>query len=200
MNNLRKISFWEHKLSLLDIIILKLRENKIKTIVKLEWKIVADTWSWYNAYFLQSIKNKIKLWYAIDLNINNNLKINNIKTIKSNLNNKINLKNNSIDIVISMAILEHLENPKQYLKEIKRILTKEWELIMTIPSLKSKPILEFLAYKLHLISKQEIKDHKKYYNKKSLLKILINSWFEKKYIKHKYFQFWMNNLITYNKI
>jgi hypothetical protein len=40
---------------------------------------------------------------------------------------------------------------------------------MTIPSVYSKPVLEFLAYKLKIISKDEILDHKQYYDKSKLL-------------------------------
>ena len=196
---MRSNSFWKDKLNILDIIILKLRKNKVLSVCDFNEKIVADTWSWYNALFLNSISKNIKKGYAIDLILNNSFISKKIIAVKSNLNDKINLPNKSVDIIISMAILEHLDNPDKYLIEVLRVLNTWWQLIMTVPSKKAKPVLEFLAYKLKIISKEEIKDHKTYYNKESLEKILWDSWFEIKNIKHKYFQFWMNNLITYIK-
>ena len=199
MKPIRTKSFWENKLNILDKIILYLRKNKVTSIWNFKWKIIADTWSWYNAFFLKNISNQIKKWFAIDLNVNTNLDDEKIISIKSNLNKKINLPNNHVDITVSMAILEHLEYPEIYLNEVNRILKKWWILVMTVPSTYSKPILEFLAFKLKIISYDEIKDHKKYYNKNNLTKILIKSWFNKNNIKHKYFQLWMNNFIIAKK-
>ena len=54
-------------------------------------------------------------------------------------------------------------------------------------------MLEFLAFKLKIIDKNEILDHKKYYDKNAILDLLMKSWFKKKNIVHKYFQFFMNN-------
>jgi len=194
----RKESFGEKKLSFIDRIIYKMRCGKIINNLDFQNKIVADTGCGYNYMFLQSIKDKIKMWYAVDLSLkeSDNDKI---KTIISDLNEGMLLPDDSLDIVTSMAIIEHLSNPDQYIKECFRILKKWWFMIITTPSPLAKPVLEFMTYKLWLWSKEEIQDHKKYYDKRSLLTILSNNWFLLKNTKHKYFQFWMNNIVIVKK-
>lgn len=158
-------------------------------------KIVADTGCGYNFLFLRAIAGKIQKWYAVDLVLNKKNNPVNIETIESDLNNAILLEDNSLDIITSMAILEHLNMPEQYLKEIYRILKPNGKLIMTVPSIYAKPVLEFLAYKLWVISSVEILDHKEYYNKSKSKEILKKAGFSEKNIQHSYFQLGMNNFI-----
>ena len=49
-----------------------------------------------------------------------------------------------------LAVLEHLDHPIEIVKEIERILKPKGKLILTVPSRNSKPVLEFLAYKLKI--------------------------------------------------
>lgn len=48
--------------------------------------------------------------------------------------NKIPLKNKSVDIVVSFETIEHLNNYKSFIKEIKRILVKGGLLIISTPN------------------------------------------------------------------
>jgi len=200
-NKKRNKSFWLEWMSFLDKLIQKMRINKIKNFIDFNNKDIVDTWCWFNAVFLQNIlkNSNIKSLTAVDLKLNSELNNIWIKTVESDLNKKIDLIDNSIDIIVSMAILEHLENPVWYLENIFRILKKDWTLLMTVPSTYSKPVLEFLAFKLGVISKEEILDHKEYYDRKKLLNLLKKVGFEDEKINHKYFQFWMNNLVIAKK-
>ncbi|HBA45336.1 TPA: hypothetical protein DEG21_01655 [Patescibacteria group bacterium] len=52
-----------------------------------------------------------------------NKKLSYINFVKANIEKDIlNIKNESIDILFTLAVIEHLSNPKLYLLEIKRIL------------------------------------------------------------------------------
>jgi ubiquinone/menaquinone biosynthesis C-methylase UbiE len=94
-----------------------------------------------------------------------------------------------------LAVLEHIENEQQILKEIYRVLVPGGKLIITVPSVWSQPILEFLAYKLRIVSEAEIRDHKRYYNREKLKKVLMDdNRFQE--FNHQYFQVWMNNFCT----
>ena len=92
-----------------------------------------------------------------------------------------------------LAVLEHVETNKVELlfKEFKRILKKNGKVILTTPTPLSKPILEFLAYKLRIISECEIRDHKKYYTRNDIKELaeatnfLLDS--------YKLFQFGLNS-------
>ncbi|RDU72517.1 class I SAM-dependent methyltransferase [Helicobacter aurati] len=113
----------------------------------------------------------------------------------SSCNNKkcdLPFDNESFEIATLLAVLEHLHHPLEMLKEIHRILKPKGILLLTVPSRLAKPLLEFLAYKLHIVSEAEIRDHKQYYNKTDIYK-LISMVQGLTIVKHQYFQFGMNN-------
>jgi len=192
---MRNNSFWTKNLSFIDKILSKLRFKKVLDNIDLENKTIIDTWSWYNADLLRYIKKEydIKDAIAYDIKLNKTFLENHwIRYIEWDLNYWIDLKK-KVDVVFSTAIIEHLENPKNYIKSVYDILKKDWYLILTVPSTYSKPVLEFMAYNLKIIDKEEILDHKKYYDKKGILNLLVWVWFKNQNIHHKYFQFFMNN-------
>lgn len=98
--------------------------------------------------------------------------------ISSNLNHILPIESNSIDLVTSLANIEHLEKPEINLSEIYRMLKPNGQLILTTPSLAAKPILEFIAYKLKIIDEAEIRDHKFYFTKKTLEQAIKKTGFE----------------------
>ncbi len=136
----------------------------------------------------------------INLDTINGLKNNKeVKLIKKSLKESIPLSEGSVDYVVGFAFLEHVDCPKAILNESLKILKKNGKLIFTIPSIKAKKILEFLAFKLNLISKREIKEHKNYLDKKTM-KNLINGLKYKTKFFHQYFEFKLNNFLVLEKI
>ena len=85
------------------------------------------------------------------------------------------------------------------LREIERVLKPGGLLLMTVPSIWSKPVLEFLAFKLGIVDPVQIKAHKTYYNYKLIMELFSN--IERLVIKkHQYFQIFMNNFVVGEKI
>jgi len=123
---------------------------------------------------------------------------NRVRLIADPLKKKIPLRDNSVDCITGFAFLEHVDNPKELVLDSIRVMKKDGVAIFTTPSKRSKKILEFLSYKLNLISKREVKEHKNYFDKKSLESILSGS---KKGIKihHEYFELGLNNLFVITK-
>ena len=148
----------------------------------------------YRGDFLKLISDKIKNGIGIDLSVTDKIISANISLYRSNLNYKIPLKNNFADIVLALATIEHLDNPQNLLREAYRVLKKNGLLIITTPSPKSKPLLEFMAYTLKIISQIEIADHKRYYQTPDLLKYIAEAGFNKNDIHVAYFQFGFNQL------
>lgn len=97
----------------------------------------------------------------------------------------------SFEIVTMLAVLEHLEQPEAILREIHRILTPGGQLVLTVPSKSARPVLEFLVFRIGMISSTEIADHKTYYDRDSLTRVLESAGFV--LLKHQYFQLGMNN-------
>lgn len=106
--------------------------------------------------------------------------------------------NESFEIITMLAVLEHLHHPQAMLEEIARVLKPDGILLLTVPSHLAKPVLEFLAFRLKIVSEAEIRDHKRYYNKRDLRE-LVAFVPELTLTKHKYFQLGMNNFCIIHK-
>ncbi len=153
--------------------------------------------------FCQKKHLEIKQYYGvdplIDLQKKKQLEKNSKITIVTQpLVKKINLPSQSVDAVVGFAFLEHIDYPQEVLRDAVRILKSGGVLIFTTPSYRAKPILEFLAFKLGVISPREIAEHQRYFSKEDLLKLLppaLNS----NQIFHRYFEWGMNNLVVVKK-
>lgn len=126
-------------------------------------------------------------------------KMNDVQLINDPLKTKIPIDTNTVDVVTAYAFLEHVDHPEAILADSIRILRKGGKAIFTTPTPKAKGILEFLSYKLGLISKREIKEHKTYFNKEYLVKILTRKGVKVSDIRHNYFEMGLNNLLVITK-
>ncbi len=157
-----------------------------------------DVGCWYNATFLRYIQKKHppSKPIAYDLTLNNaQLNKDGITTIEGDLNKPLVLTG-EVDVIFATAILEHLHEPVAFLKECYKYLSPGGCLLLTTPSIRSQPVLEFLAYKLKVISKEEIEDHKEYYDKAKLLWYYQQAGFDLTSVHHEYFELYMNNLVV----
>jgi len=121
-----------------------------------------------------------------------------VKIITRPLVKKINLPTQSVDVVTGFAFLEHIDHPQEILRDSLRILKPGGILILTTPTPPAKTVLEFLAYQLRLISQREIREHKNYFNRETLLK-LLSSHGANYQIRHTYFERGLNNLLIIKK-
>lgn len=108
----------------------------------------------------------------------------------ADLNQVLPLASDSVDVITSLANLEHLHEPLLNLREIYRVLRQGGMLVLTTPSTAAKPVLEFLAFRLKWIDPREILDHKMYFSKKLLQTYLLEAGFSN--IKISRFQLGMN--------
>ena len=80
----------------------------------------------------------------------------------------------SFDGVVSLAVIEHIEpaDVRAFVHDMVACLKPGGTLILTTPSRRAKPLLEFLAYRLKVISAEEIRDHKQYFTRDEFLNAL----------------------------
>ncbi len=140
---------------------------------------------------------KLKRYIGIDPLVEKNVEKGAIKIIRSKLFEAVPLKSQIADYVVALAVIEHLDKPKEAILEMVRLVKPKGKIIITTPTPTSKTILETLAFKLGIISKREIKEHKRYFSKKDLIRIAS----EIKNIKffHSYFELGLNNLLVIEK-
>lgn len=144
------------------------------------------------------IKEIISDGIGIDKYIEDSEHSRNIDLTKDSITDQIDYKN--FDYVTLLAVLEHLENPKEILENIYKLMGEDSQLIITTPSPISKPLLEFLAFKLGVINKEEIADHKHYYSLEEIKDLVLEIGFHEKNIKKSTtFEFGFNNLFIVKK-
>lgn len=100
------------------------------------------------------------------------------------------------DTVTSLAVVEHLpvDAVRSHLRSIRDVLCPDGRLVLTTPTPRSRPVLEFLAYRLRIISAQEIRDHRHYYDREELVDLLHAVGFDR--IEHDSFQFGLNQRVV----
>ncbi|MCL5783757.1 MAG: class I SAM-dependent methyltransferase [Patescibacteria group bacterium] len=183
-----------YNFTLIDKLGIYLSTSKIVGFVKRERpKRIIDIGCGYNAVLLQQLRG-----YSSDLtgiDIKTNKKINGIKFIDKKITTNLSfLKSNSADLIVINSVLEHLSNPEIILKEIYRILDKNGNLILNVPSWRGKFFLELSAFKLGLSPKEEMDDHKMYYDKKDLWPLLVKAGFKPSNIRVQYHKLYINTI------
>jgi SAM-dependent methyltransferase len=83
----------------------------------------------------------------------------------------------SLDVVACVNVLEHLWEPLETLVECRRIVAPGGVCLVNVPSWRGKRFLEFSAYRLGLSPREEIDDHKDYYEPRDLWPLLVRAGF-----------------------
>lgn len=185
-----------YKPSLLDKLISYLRYKIIFKNIPKDIDNLLDIGCGPTPWFLKLKNNQDIKIYAID-RLQDIKKLPNIKYFSFEIKDKLFFENDFFDAITILAVLEHLENEKEILSEIFRVLKPGGFLLLTVPTKYAKPILEFLAFKLHLINENSIKEHKRYYIKEYLADLMKNIGFDIKKIF--YFEFGFNLFVLAQK-
>ncbi|MBI5189032.1 MAG: class I SAM-dependent methyltransferase [Nitrospirae bacterium] len=175
----------------LDKLLRKLRYRYFLPYIK-DNSIFVDIGCGDEAVFLNQVSPKISEGVGLDKFSGDRI-IGNIRLLSANVEKEIPLSDDYADYVSMLAVLEHLNHPEAVIKEANRILKKNGLLFITVPTPVSKPVLEFMAFKLKIIDQFQIADHKKYWWKKETVALLEKCGF--KVIKASYFQFIFNTRI-----
>ncbi len=187
-----------------DWLVAAFRYSKVNRYVK-SASIIADIGCGREGVFLKSHAEKIARGYGFDFRIPTHDE-GNISFINNReLEGKLPLEDSSVDDVFLNAVLEHLEDPVGVIAEATRILKSGGRIIMTTPTRISKPILEFLSYRLHLIDEEEIREHKHYFNRADVVSLVssVNDRFgaegKMKLESYSLFELGLNSLIIIGK-
>ncbi len=194
----RQYAFGVEKYSFLDNVIFSLRKRQVVKRIPQREVAIADFGSGYDARLLVSLLQSgiAKQGIAVDTEFKSELSsVPNLSLAIADLNGPIQLGDASVDVALSLAVLEHLDKPEVFLRELYRIVRPGGVVLLTTPGPTSKPLLEFLAFRLGIIDRHEIADHKQYFSSEMLKDAFVKVGFAPSAVTPKRFLFGMNNIV-----
>lgn len=182
--------------TLLDRFLSKYRLSVVTKYVE-KGDVILDIGCGFQHYLLTNFKHKFKLGYGLDYDIVN-YQDENLVLLNYRYQGNLPLKDNFFDKVFLLAVLEHIEikDVKVLFLEFSRILKKNGCVIITTPTLRCKPILEFIAFKFKLVA-DNVSDHKHYYIPNEIYDLARSSGL--KVSNFKLFQLGLNSLYVLEK-
>jgi SAM-dependent methyltransferase len=143
---------------------------------------------------LFAIEDRASSLVAVDFNLSDAVK-NHPKfvALESNIDGALpQMANRKFDVILLISVLEHLEDPLRILVECKKILRPGGVLLVNVPTWLGKIFLEFAAFDLKLAPKEEMDEHKMYYDKRDLWPLLVRAGFLPSNLKLRYHKFRLN--------
>ena len=142
-------------------------------------KRIGDFGCGYQAAFIRSVIPQLQQAVLVDSALAADLKsLPNVMAIEGTLPDALNqVPSASLDIVLCISVLEHLWDPLTVLKHCLRIVRPEGTCLFNVPSWRGKKFLEYSAFRLGLSPKDEMDDHKAYYDVKDFWPLLVRAGF-----------------------
>lgn len=165
-------------LTVLDNAGVWLSARAVRRHADLGGKRIADLGCGYDATIVRSVLHQVDQAVLVDTALSETLKEDpKVRAIEGLLPEAIReVETESIDVVLALAVLEHLSEPQRTVEEMYRILAPGGVAIVNVPSWWGKPVLEFVAFRMG-ISYDSINDHKTYYDPRDLWPMLVRAGF-----------------------
>ncbi len=131
---------------------------------------VLDFGCGHQALFLRSVQGRLRSGVGVDYDATPSRPAANLEIRNFHFKDRFEFADRNFDHVTILAVLEHipLDQVSVLFREFHRILADGGSVLLTTPTPASRPVLEFLAFRLKIISGPEIADHKHYWNRADL--------------------------------
>jgi SAM-dependent methyltransferase len=171
-------AYGEEDLTVLDRAGVWLSARAVRRHVDLRGKRIADLGCGYAAMMVRPLLDEVQRAVLVDVALSRALKDHHkVHAIEGLLPDVLQtLETCSLDVVLALAVLEHLVEPQRMLDEVFRILAPGGVAIVNVPSWRGKPVLEFVAFRMG-ISSASMDDHKTYYDPRDLWPMLVKAGF-----------------------
>jgi len=142
-------------------------------------KRIGDFGCGYQAQFVRTVLAELEGAVLVDTALAADLKtMPNITAIEGTLPGVLEqVPADSLDIVLCISVLEHVWDPSMLLAHCIRIVRPGGTCLFNVPSWRGKKFLEYSAFRLGLSPKDEMDDHKNYYDVRDLWPLLVRAGF-----------------------
>jgi SAM-dependent methyltransferase len=157
---------------------------------------VGDFGCGYKASFARTALDEVAGAVLVDVALADDLKSHpRVRAIEGELPGALAaLPDASLDVVLLMSVLEHVDNPAGLLSELRRLTAPGGRCLVNVPSWRGKKYLELSAFKLGLSPVFEMDDHKMYYDVRDLWPMLVRAGFRPSGIQCFRHKFGLNTL------
>lgn len=182
----RNSSFGEIRdLSLADRFGIYLSTRKAQSVFsKQAIRVAADIGCGYEATIGRLLFSKAEILYLVDISVNKNYVASNERICEGYLPGILHeLEDSTLDAVCMNNVLEHLTDVDGTLKCLYQKMNRNGILFLNVPTWRGKWLLEKAAFKWGLAPREEMNDHKTYFDLKTLWPRLVASGFKPENIK-----------------
>jgi SAM-dependent methyltransferase len=150
-----------------------------KEVGKFAGKAIGDFGSGYQARLTRSVLDEVASATVIDVALAEDLKAHpKVRAIEGKLPDALSeIEDSSLDVILCVSVLEHLWHPDAALREFHRILAPGGVCVVNVPSWRGKRFLELSAFRLGLSPREEMDDHKRYFDPRDLWPLLVQAGF-----------------------
>ena len=194
-NKVRQSPFGTHRLSMVDRFGTWLSRRAISKQINGRDKLtVLELGCGYSARNLMAIEDRSTKLVGVDFSLSESIKTNSkFLPMECEAEEAImRLNGQQFDLIMLISVLEHMNNPIDILQSCRLLLKPNGILLINVPTWFGKKYLEYTAFRLGLSPKEEMDDHKMYYDKRDLWPILIKCGFLPSNIKMHYHKFHLN--------
>jgi SAM-dependent methyltransferase len=150
-----------------------------RTVGDLRGQDVGDFGCGFEATYVRSVLPRLRSATLVDVALAADLKtMDKVRAIEGTLPGALGaLPDRSLDVVLCLSVVEHLWEPELTLAEFRRLLRPGGACAINVPSWRGKGPLEFSAFRLGLSPREEMDDHKTYYDPRDLWPLLVRAGF-----------------------
>ena len=158
----------------LDLFICRWRSRIVRRFIRPNTTLM-DFGCGHQALFLRSVQKELTHGIGLDYDAAPARPAPNLEIQRFHFKDRFEFPDRSFDQVTILAVLEHIppDLVGPLFREFHRILKDDGRVLITTPTPASKPLLEFLAFRLKIISGPEIADHKHYYSREDIRNLAL---------------------------
>lgn len=185
--SIRSQSFAQsHRLTAVDHLGVWLSSRQLRRAVpSFAGLAVGDFGCGYHAQFARTILAEVASLVLVDVALDDSLKSDGrVQAIEGALPEALRkLPDGSLDVVLLVSVLEHLDDPQGTLAEARRLLAPAGRCLVNVPSWRGKRLLELSAFRLGTSPAGEMDDHRMYYDVRDLWPLLVRAGFRPRHIR-----------------